>query len=232
MKDKIKTGLIIVLIVMIGLFGLFGGKAVKKYVKEIDGLKYEKTALQVQNTLLSDNIKYEKAKNEKHQKTIDSCKIAFKQKDQVISGLTQDLNEALAKLNGISSDSSYIFLQKVAYNYPGVLKYLFNELQLKGIHGDYLKARNADKIIPVYKEQIANCAVQLSEKDGITTGLNNIIASKDQQLANCTKINQDNDKIIKDTEKQRDKEKRRKNFWRFTTAVTTTTAVILAVFGI
>jgi hypothetical protein len=113
-----------------------------------------------------------------------------------------------------------------------VLKYLFNELQIKGIHGDYLKARNADKIIPVYKEQIANCTMQLSEKDGIATGLNNIIASKDQQLANCTKINQDNDKIIKDTEKQRDKEKRRKNFWRFTTAVTTTTAVILAVFGI
>jgi hypothetical protein len=51
MKDKIKTGLIIVLIVLIGLFGLFGGKAVKKYVKEIDGLKYEKTALQVQNPL-------------------------------------------------------------------------------------------------------------------------------------------------------------------------------------
>jgi hypothetical protein len=232
MKDKVKTGLIIVLIILIGLFGLFGGKAVKKYIKEIDSLKYEKTALQVQNALLTDNIKYEKAKNEKHQKTIDSCKVVFKKKDQIISGLSADLDSALAKLTGITSDSSYVFLQKVAYNYPGLLKYLFNELQVKGIHADYLKARSSEKIIPVYKEQIANCTLQLSEKDGIETGLNNIIANTNQQLSNCTKINQDNDKIIKDTEKQRNKEKHRKNFWRFTTAVTTTTTILLAVFGL
>jgi hypothetical protein len=51
-------------------------------------------------------------------------------------------------------------------------------------------------------------------------------------LNTCEKINTDNDKIIRDTEKQRDKEARRKNFWRFGTAVMTGVTIVLAVFGI
>lgn len=231
-KDKIKNYLIIALVVIIVLFGFFGGRKVKKFSEEIATLKYEKTALTVQNKLLEDDNKFIRGQNEKHQATIDSCKVVFKQKDKVIAGLSADLDSALAKLTGITSDSSYIFLQRVAYAFPGTLEYLFNALQVKGIHADYLKARNSEQIIPVYKEQIANCKVQLLEKDGIEAGLNKIIENKGLQLANCEKINTDNEQIIKDVEKERNKERHRKNFWRLTTGIATGVAIVLGVVGL
>ncbi len=230
--DKFKNYLIIALIVIIGLFGFFGGHKVKKFSEEIATLKYEKTTLAVQNKLLDDKNKFIQAENKKHEATIDSCRIVFKQKDRIIAGLSADLDSALAKLDGITSDSSYQFLQEVAYKYPGLLKYLFNETQIRHIHADYLKARNSEQIIPAYKEQLSNCKVQLSEQDAIQSGLNKIIENKGLQLANCEKINADNEQIIKDTEKQRDKERHRKNFWRMTTGIATGVAIVIGAFGL
>lgn len=230
MKDKLKNGLIIALIVIIGLFGFFGGKRVIKDRDVITTLKNEKKDLQEQNKALEtqNNIIHEM--NKQHQKTIDSCRTIFKQKDKIIAGLTSELDSALAKLDGITSDSSYQFLQQIAYKYPGLLKYLFNETQVRMIHADYLKARNAEKIIPEYKAQVANCVFQIAEKDKIEAGLNAIISNKNTQLSNCEQINKDNEQIIKNTEQERDAERRRKGFWRFTTSVATAAAVIVAVF--
>jgi hypothetical protein len=230
MEDKIKNGLIIALIVIIGLFGLFGGKAVKKFKAEVATLKYDKTSLQTQVAMRDDKIKVTEGKLEAQERRSDSLDKVVAKKDKIISGISQDLNEALSQLNGITADSSYQFLQKMAYNYPGVLKFLFNELQIKYIHTDYLVARSSEKIIPVYKEALATCKLNLTEKDSIEAGLKTVIGLQKENLADCQKINQDNDKIIKDTEKQRDKEKHRKNFWRFTSAVSTSVVIILAVF--
>jgi hypothetical protein len=155
--------------------------------------------------------------------------VIFKTKDRKVAELTVERDLALSRLNYISSDSSYIFLTKVAYNYPGALKYLFNELQVKYIHADYITARGSEKIIPVMTAQLNNCSEQFIIRDGIESGLKKVIAYQKQSLTDCEKINKNSDTIIKDTEKQRDKEKRRKNFWRFTTAVSTTVLIIIGV---
>jgi len=232
MKNQFKNILIIALIVLIGLFGIFGGKKVSKYTEDIKSLKSDKTILESQNMLLESKVKSIEAKVKIKDRKIDSCMAAFKKKDKVIAGIAGELTDALDKLKGITADSSYQFLQKVAYDYPGALRFLFNELQVHYIHADYLKARNSEKIIPVYQQQIENCKLQFSERDSVENGLKEALALKDQSLANCEKINEDNDTIIKDTEKQRDKERHRKNFWRFTTAVMTATTIILSVFGL
>lgn len=230
MKETLKNVLIIALIVIIGLFGVFGGKRITKYADEIKALTSEKNTLVAQNKSLEAQNTIIADKNKQYEKTVDSAKVEFKKKDEVIKALSAGLDSALAKLDGITSDSSYQFLQLIAYNYPGELKYLFNALQLKGIHGDYLKARNSEKIIPEYKAQVDNCKFQLAEKDKIEAGLNAIIGNKDTQLANCEQVNKDNEQIIKTTEQERDAERRRKGFWRFTTSVATAAAVIVAVF--
>lgn len=230
MKEQLKNGLIIALITLIVLMGIFGGKRITEYQTGVSALVSEKNALVAQNQALAAQNKIIAEMNERHQKTIDSCRTIFKQKDKIIAGLTSELDSALSQLNGITSDSSYIFLQTVAYAYPGELQYLFNALQIKGIHGDYLKARNAEKIIPEYKAQVDNCKFQLTEKDKIEAGLKAIIGNKDTQLANCEQVNKDNEQIIKTTEQERDAERRRKGFWRFTTSVATAAAVIVAVF--
>jgi hypothetical protein len=231
-KDKVKNGFIIVLVILIVMGGVFGGRAVKKFRDEVSTLKSANTALGMENIALEGNIVAEQAKVVIRDKQIDSLMIEFRKKEQQITVISADLGSALAKLNSITSDSSYIFLTQVAYKFPGVMKYLFNELQVKGIHADYLKARSAEKIIPEYAQQIENCKLQIATRDYIETGLKTIINTKDQQLTNCEKINQNNDQIIKDVEKQRDKEKHRKNFWRFTASVATGVAIIVAVFGL
>ena len=228
--DKLKNGLIIALVVLIGLLGIFGGSKVKKYVDDIKDLKYTNKTLEMQKAYIETQVKIEQAKVEKRDSTIDSCMVVFKQKDRVIAGLSRDLDSALAKLSGITSDSSYRFLQEIAYAFPGTMEYLFNALQVKGIHADYLKARSADKIIPVYQQAIENCKFQLTERDSVETALKRIVQLRNQELDNCEQVNANNQTIIKDTEKQRDKEARRKGFWRSSAGIMTGVAVIVAVF--
>jgi hypothetical protein len=232
MKDNIKNGLIIFLIVLIGLFGFFGGKKVTKYAEEISTLKYDKTVLELQKGRVEAKIKLIEATLDKKEKKIDSCMVVFKAKDKIIAARTLERDEAIAKLNGITSDSSYQFLQKIAYNFPGTLEYLFNALQVKGIHTDYLIARSSEQAIPLLSAQVDNCKLQFIERDRVEADLKNIVSLQKESIGACEKINNDNDKIIKDTEKQRDKEARRKGFWRFTTAVSTTALIVLAVFGL
>ncbi len=232
MKDKIKNGIIISFVIVIITGGIFGGKAVKKYNSEIASLKYEKTALALQKSVLETQIKMKQDTIKKKDAEIVRLQAIFKAKDKKIAELTADIDSALIWLNFITADSSYQFLQEVAYNYPGALKYLFNELQIKYIHADYLKARSSEKVIPILTSQVNNCKDQFVIRDGIEKELKAVNELQKQTLTNCEKINQDNDKIIKDTEKQRDKEKHRKNFWRFTSAVAAGVAVIVSVFGL
>jgi len=232
MKDKVKNILIIALIVIIGLLGFFGGRKVVEYQEEIGLLKLSKKSLEEQITKRDVMIQDQKDTIEKKDAKIESLMLIFRSKDRQIAELTTEVDLALEWLDFITADSSYIFLQEVAYNYPGALKYLFNELQIKYIHADYLKARSSERIIPVMTSQINNCKEQFEVRDSEANALKSIVVLQEQNLADCKQINDNNDKIILDTEKQRDKERRRKNFWRFTTAVTTTTTIILALIGL
>jgi len=232
MKDKVKNILIIALIVIIGLLGFFGGRKVVEYQEEIGLLKLSKKSLEEQITKRDVMIQDQKDTIEKKDAKIESLMLIFRSKDRQIAELTTEVDLALEWLDFITADSSYIFLQEVAYNYPGALKYLFNELQIKYIHADYLKARSSERIIPVMTSQINNCKEQFEVRDSEANALKSIVVLQEQNLADCKQINDNNDKIILDTEKQRDKERRRKNFWRFTTAVTTTTTIILAQIGL
>jgi len=229
MKEKIKNGLIVVLVILIVLFGFFGGRKVIKYQQEINSLKLENRGLNADIAKRDVAIEAEQTKVKAREKTIDSLMLVFRAKDIKISGLTGELNDALAKLNGITSDESYLFLTKVAYNYPGLLEYLFNETQIRQIHADYLRARNMEKIIPVYESQIANCKTQFLERDRVEIGLRNVIDLKELNLADCQKVNQNSQTVIKDTEKQRDKERGRKGFWRATSAVLVGAAIVLGI---
>ena len=228
--DKLKNGLIIALVVLIGLLGIFGGSKVKKYVDDIKDLKYTNKTLEMQKAYIETQVKIEQAKVEKRDSTIDSCMVVFKKKDKQIAGLSRYLDSALAKLSGITSDSSYRFLTEIAYAFPGTMEYLFNALQVKGIHTDYLKARSADKIIPVYQQSIENCKFQLTERDSVETALKRIVELRNTELDNCEQVNANNQDIIKKTEEQLLKAERRKGFWRATTGIAAGVAILVAAF--
>lgn len=230
-KDKIKNYLIFVLVgVLLGL-GLFGGRKVSKYHDEIISLEQSKNTLTEQNKVLDDKIRVLQDTITVKDARIKELMRLFMAKDKEVVVLNKKLAESLASLNEITSDSSYKFLQAV-YDYPGVMKFLFNELQVRGIHSDYLIARSSEQVIPMLNAQIDNCEEAFDVWESIEVKLKESLTLKDQQLANCQMINSDNEGMIEDITAQRDKERHRKNFWRFTTAVAGSLAILLAAFGL
>ena len=226
LKDK-KNWIIIALLIIVVIGGIFGGKAVTKFNEDIATLKYANKGLGMQIIDRDLQIKAEQNRANKKQTTIDSCMIAFKSKDKKIRELEKDLDSALAQLDGITSDSSYVFLTTIAYNFPGTMEYLFNSYQVKGIHADWIKARGMEKIIPQLKNQISNCEYQFGVRDSLVKHLNKIVDLQDKNLKDCSQMNENNKAVITDLEKTRDKEKRRKGFWRTVAAIEPVIFVVL-----
>jgi hypothetical protein len=232
MKEKIKNYLIIALIAIVVLFGVFGGQKVRKYQEELALLKMDKTRLELLNSKLTTEIKVKQDTIKKQDAKILELMKLFMAKDKEVLVLNGKLRDALGKLEGITSDSSYKFLQEIAYKFPGEMKYLFNQLQLRGIHSDYLVARSSEQTIPLLNAQVKNCEEQFALREAVNAKLKEVITLKDEQLSNCELINLDNAMMIEDLTWQRDAEKRRKNFWRFTASVAGGVAILLAAFGL
>lgn len=217
-KDK-KNWIILVLLAILAIGGMFGGRAVSKFNETIATLKYSNTGLGLQISDRELQIKALQDSAKIKQATFDSCMKAFVSKDKKIAQLEKNLTDALNQLDGITSDSRYKFLQEIAYNYPGVLEYLFNKMQLKAIHADYLRARSADKVIPELHAQIDNCKVQFFEREGQVKDLNSIVELQKKNIADCLQITENDKVIIGDLQKTADKERRRKNLWRTISAI-------------
>ena len=232
MKEKIKNYLILALIAIVVLFGVFGGRRVRKYQEELALLKNDKIRLELLNSKLTTEIKVKQDTIKKQDARIAELMKLFMAKDKEVVKANAELQKALSKLEGITSDSSYVFLQEIAYKFPGEMKYLFNQLQLRGIHSDYLVARSSEQTIPLLNAQVKNCEEQFALREAVEAKLKEVIINKDEQLANCELMNSDNAMMIEDLTWQRDAEKRRKGFWRFTASVAGAVAIVLAVFGL
>jgi hypothetical protein len=226
LKDK-KNWIILALLIIVAIGGIFGGKAVTKFNEDIAVLKFANKGLGMQIITRDLQIKVEQNRAGKKQATIDSCMIAFKSKDKKIWQLERNLNSALVQLDSITSDSSYVFLTTVAYNFPGTMEYLFNSYQVKGIHADWLRARGMEKIIPQLKDQISNCEYQFNVRDSLVKHLNKIVDLQDKNLKDCSQINENDKAVIADIEKKAEKEKRRKGLWRTIAAIEPVILVVL-----
>ncbi|MDX9913920.1 MAG: hypothetical protein RBS77_05055 [Candidatus Moranbacteria bacterium] len=232
MKDKIKNWIILSFVIVIIIGGIFGGRKVKKFNDELAVLKADKARLEQLNKQLETDVKVKQDTIKKQDARIAELMKLFMAKDKEVVKANAELQKALSKLEGITSDSSYVFLQEIAYKFPGELKYLFNQLQLRGIHSDYLVARSSEQTIPLLNAQVKNCEEQFALREAVEAKLKEVIINKDEQLANCELMNSDNAMMIEDLTWQRDAEKRRKGFWRFTASVAGAVAIVLAVFGL
>jgi hypothetical protein len=222
-KNILITGLIIIL----GLLLFFGGRKVTKFEDEIAFKRGENAALKAEITIRD-------SANSIILRKIDSLKLGITTitKENITlraekKQIAQERDDALAKLNGITSDSSYRFLQEIAYKFPGTLKYLFNELQVKGIHADYIRLKASVGIINSLERQVSNCDLQVKGYENINVNLENVIASLSENIGDYKKIVDNDSTIMRDQDKTIDKERRRKGFWR-----TSTGALILILIGV
>lgn len=215
--DKFKSGIIIVLAAVLVLYIFFGGKKVTKFQDEISLLKGEKKALQSDISNREKLINVGKDSLDLVKKQLAALKQESSIQAQEKLRIIQERDEAMAKLQGITSDSSYQFLQRVAYNYPSILKYLFNELQVRGIHSNYIKLQSAELLNKSLEGQLNNCGAQVEKYEKIKTGMESIVSLQSANLADCKNIIKNDSIIIRDQDKTAKKERHRKNFWRITT---------------
>lgn len=226
LKDK-KNWIILLLLIVVVIGGIFGGNAVTKFNEDIAVLKYANKGLELQISDRELQIKAEHNRAEKKQTTIDSCIIAFEKKDKKIKELEKQRDNALIQLTGITSDSSYVFLTQIAYDYPGFLKYLFNESQIRAIHADWIVARSSERVIPELKGQVNDCRIAFVQTDSLVKHLNKIVDLQNKNLKDCSQINENDKAVIADIEKTVEKEKRRKGLWRTIAAIEPVILVVL-----
>jgi len=223
-KIKDNTWFLVILAILVGVFLIYNYKTTSNANKEIDALKTHKTTLELQIAKNDSIIRLKQDSINRQKQEIDSLVILFDESNKLSELLKKKLAEAISNLDNISSDSSYVFLQEIAYKYPGTLKYLFNELQIKGIHATWLKAQGYENIICEMDSQIDNCQLQFKIRDRVYVIQNSIIDNQEISLNNCIKLNNTNDSIIAMSDNLLKKETTRKKNWRL--------ATIISVFGI
>jgi hypothetical protein len=230
--NQIKNGAVILLVVIIIGGAFFGGKAVSKYAKEVELLKLQNKDLNDQKALLNAQIVIQNDTIKSKDKQIEKLMAIFRAKDKQIIGLIKERDVAIAQLEGMTADSVYQELQEQFYVFAGPLIFPFNESQIKAIYTDHITAHNSEEIIPAMQSLLDNCTTQFRVRDSLEVSLKNIIGFQKQSLSLCELTNTNNTTIIKDVEKQRDKEKRRKGFWRITTGIAAGALIVVSVFGL
>lgn len=218
--NKIKNILIVVLFSAIGLMFLFGGKKAGKFEADIAYMKgqnamLEQKIIEKDSLIASENCRIDSLKKVNDSLQLQAGKLSAEKQKAI-----KQRDEALAQLQTISTDSSYLFLQSVAYNFPGTLRYLFNELQVRGIHSDFIKLQTSEKIIYTLEKQANNCGLRVKNLEDISAGFENNILLKDANIADYKSIIENDSLMISDLDKTARKERNRKNFWRSTTGIT------------
>lgn len=205
-------------------------------VSKVNAIALEADSLKTQNTgFLKQMAKRDSVINLLGRDTtsliwaIDSIDQIFKAKDRYIKALLKQKNETTAELKKITADSLYQYLQQVVYNVPGAKLYLFNELQMLDIQGDYWIAKNSEQIIDSLNSQVETCDAEVGQFKVLTSNLKSTITLQDKNINDCREIVANDSTIIDAQRRVIVKEVRRKNFWKVTTGVVTLIGTILII---
>ena len=228
------TNKILVIIIALLTVALIAGSFFT--VSKVDTLAQEADSLKIENTGLlgqiaeRDSLLFVLNKDTAYLSyTIDSLNSVFVSKERYIRLLKTQRDEALAKLSGITADSTYQFLQNVAYKLPGELKYKFSDNQIKEIHQDYEVAKNAETLIPAMSDEIEICQAEIGHFTILTGDLRKTIDLQSANINDYKGIMANDSTIIDAQRRVIVKEVRRKNFWKITTGVVTLIGTILII---
>lgn len=197
-------------------------------IEKITGLNVRNDILQQNNKELDKKLADEKLWRELYEQK-------FKELDSEKERLEKENTKLRNKLSGISdwllnitADSSYSFLTKIAYPYPGDLKFRFNEPQVKGIHKSYLENTLLTTLVDTLQKQVDNCEARVETKDLMYISANKSIEMMEDKQDNFNQIvgnyAEKEDLYIKEVNKL----KRQKFFYKVTTGIGIALALIIA----
>lgn len=228
---RIKTvGTLVIIILFIVSVSINGcnRKQAEVFVEKITGLNIQNDILSLSNKKLDSALVDEKIWRkvfEQKAESLDRQKTLLLEENQK---LRNKLALVPSTLIHITSDSSYKYLQEVAYNYPGELKYPFNEPQVKGIHQSYLENGILTQLVDTLEKQVFNCQEITQNKDSISKSFEksmNILSEKGMNYEKIVGNYSEKEDLYK---KENKKLKRQKIFYKVTTGIAVITALVIA----
>ena len=198
-----------------------------KLFQKVTGLDLQNDILSLRNRTLQDSLNKEIAIR---LNLMRSKELLEQDKYKLLSDnktFKKRLADIPAWLLNMPADSSYKFLNEVAYNYPGEKKYPFNDPQVKNIHADYLENASLIGLVATLEDQLVNCERIGENSDSLALSFQKSYKTAEKQRDNLTDV-------VKNTQEKADlykaevnKNKRGKKFWRTTSGVLSVIAIIL-----
>lgn len=230
--NRIKTVSIIILMLLFSVSVVMNGcnrERANELVEKITGLN-------VKNDLLKHNLKETADALIAEQRSRDSLMRVIHNQDKIIDSqkdtikkLEIEKQKIVEDLLKIPVEESYKFLQTEAYPYTGILKFPFNEPQVKGIHLTFLEHQNLEKQVislgTLTKEQEQMIALKESEAQILKRqfGLTKQSIESYQELA------KNNVEIIETYEKQNKQLTKQAKFYRTALPIGTGIGFILGI---
>lgn len=143
--------------------------------------------------------------------------------------LRKEISKIPSSILNTPADSSYFFLNTIAYPYPGVPKYPFNETQVKNMHINYVENIQYEMLIAVQDTQLLNYKglefvlgiFNNSYKETI-----DILEKKNNGLTQMYENEQQKSQLC---EKELNKQNKKRNLWKATTGVVSAIAIVLLI---
>lgn len=200
-----------------------------KLVEKITGLNFQNDILNINNKKLQDSLEKERIIRLK----LESSKAILIIERETLTKENDRLKRKLAGipawLLNMPADSSYKFLNEIAYPYPGEHKFPFNEPQIKNIHADYLENASLNGLVANLEDRLINCELIGANRDSLVRSYKESYAMVEKQKGNLNdqfKNLEEKTMLYKD---QVNKSEKKKKFWKATTGITVSIAIVLAI---
>jgi hypothetical protein len=196
--------------------------------RQVTGLDLQNDILSLHNRTLKDSLNREMI----IRRQLEYSKaLLLKEKDSLIKN-NKILKKRLAGipewLLNMPADSSYKFLNEIAYPYPGKQIYPFNEPQIKNIHKDYLENIQLTGLVVTLENQLINCEKIGDNADSLRVSYMKSYNTAEKQKSNLEKIIVNTEEKADLYKNELDKNRRRKGFWKVTSMIETVVILILA----
>lgn len=176
--SRIKNISIGLLIVMLSLSSVMNGCNRKKSEELFEKV----TGLNLENVMLKKQVDEAGAEIIEKQRIQDSLQLAYNLKVGELNSLKRDYRKLKGEFNDLKgsilmmpAEESYEFLNKVAYPYPGIKRFPFNEPQVKGIHLTWLENSNL-------KLQNTNLTDQINRAELMVADLGNMNKQSEEKF--------------------------------------------------
>lgn len=219
--------LVFVFILSLGNGGCQRRKAID-LAKQLTGLDFKNSILKKSITQKDIELVLSNIEKDSLNSVIAGLKDTVKVLEDSEKVVRANLRGLRDSLMNIPSDSSYAYLQTQAYPYPGKLKYPFNEPQVRNIHLDYLENKGLWVLNENLMSQVDNCKETLVVKDEIMFKYGSDVINLLSQKGEYEEFIDNKDKEIELLTEDADKEKRKKGFWKITSAVLAVLIVLIA----